>query len=223
MRRNALLDDEMTKFDQCPSARLYDSVRLCPCKSFQSSSRRETGSRFSVIPHHLPSMSSPKDSDSSPSTKAFSTGTHRTILHSALRPPPLSAIRSDWRALPPEAVPSPRSHIPSDQEIIDAITFVWCIHWNSFNTMDPAGLRARILAKHKSWHLLEKRVADVRNRALSDGRLRQPSWEVGVRMQPSMEEVHRREHSYAFDPHWRSARLAQVCKLRRSFEITSGT
>lgn len=88
--------------------------------------------------------------------------------------------------------------------------------------MNPAGLRARILAKHRSWHLLEKRVADVRNRALADGRLRQPSWEVGVRMQPSIEEVRRREHSYDFDPHWRSARPAQVCKLRRSFEITSG-
>jgi hypothetical protein len=213
----------MTKFNHCPPPRLYESVRFCPCKSFQSSSRG-TGHRFSVIPHHLPSMSSLKDSNSSPSTKA-STGTHPTISHSApfLLPPPLSVVRTDWRALPPEATPSPRSRIPSDQEIIDAITFVWCIHWNSFSTMNPAGLRARILAKHRSWHLLEKRVADVRSRALADGRLRQPSWEVGVRMQPSMEEVRKREHSYDFDSHWRSARPAQVCKLRRSFEITSGT
>ena len=89
--------------------------------------------------------------------------------------------------------------------------------------MDPAGLRARILAKHRSWHLLEKRIADVRSRALADGRLRQPAFEVGLRMQPSMEEVHRREHAYNFDPHWRSARRAQASKLLRSFEITSGT
>ncbi|KAI9441754.1 hypothetical protein H4582DRAFT_2097057 [Lactarius indigo] len=163
----------------------------------------------------------PKDSQLlSPSSKALSTPPTITSL---LLPPPLSSDRrTDWRALPPCASPSPRSHIPSDEEVIEAIAFVWCIHWNSFSTMDAAGLRARILAKRPSWHLLEKRVADVRSRALADGRLRQPAFEVGLRMQPSMDEVRLREHAYDFDPHWRSARRAYVCKLLKSFEITSG-
>jgi hypothetical protein len=127
-----------------------------------------------------------------------------------------------WRPLPPGACPSPRSHIPTDEEIIAAIAFVWCIHWNSFSTMDPDGLCARILAKHPSWHLLEKRVGDVRSHALADGRLRRPVFEAGVRMKPSMEEVRLREHAYDFDPRWRSAKRAQAGKLRYSFEITSG-
>lgn len=172
----------------------------------------------------LTSMSSlHKDPESSsPSTKGLSTPPTLSYSASFLLPPPLSDRRTDWRALPPGAYPSPRSHIPSDKEIIDAIAFVWCIHWNSFSTMDPAGLRARILAKHPSWHLLEKRVADVRSHALTDGRLRRPAFEVGLRMQPSTEDVRLREHAYAFDPHWRSARRALPCKLLESFEITSG-
>ncbi len=89
--------------------------------------------------------------------------------------------------------------------------------------MDPRGLCARILAKHPSWHLLEKRVADVRSRALLDGRLRRPEFEAGLKMQPSTEEVRLREYAYDFDPRWRSARPAQAGKLTRSFEITSGT
>ena len=89
--------------------------------------------------------------------------------------------------------------------------------------MDPGGLCARILAKHPSWNLLEKRVADVRSRALADGRLRRPEFEAGLRMQPSMEDVRLREHAYDFDPRWRSARPAQAGKLTGSFEITSGT
>ncbi|KAH9022449.1 hypothetical protein EDB84DRAFT_496531 [Lactarius hengduanensis] len=164
-------------------------------------------------------MSTLKDSESR-SSKALSTPGTITSFH---LPPPLSLDRrTDWRALPPDASPSPRSHIPSDEEIIEAIAFVWCIHWNSFSTMDAAGLRARILAKRPSWHLLEKRVANVRSRALADGRLRRPAFEVGLRMEPSMDEVRLREHAYDFDPHWRSARHAHVCKLLKSFEITSG-
>lgn len=89
--------------------------------------------------------------------------------------------------------------------------------------MDPRGLCARIIAKHPSWNLLEKRVADVRARALADGRLRRPDFEAGLRMQPSKEEVRLREYTYDFDPRWRSARPAQVGKLTSSFEITSGT
>lgn len=158
-----------------------------------------------------------------PSSKSINTFSALSHSASCLLPPPLSERRTNWRALPPDACPSPRSHIPSDEEIIDAIAFVWCIYWNSFSTMDPAGLRARILAKHTSWDLLERRVADVRYRALTDGRLRRPAFEVGLRMQPSLEEVLLREHAYDFDPRWRSARRAQVCKLQRSFEITSGT
>jgi hypothetical protein len=88
--------------------------------------------------------------------------------------------------------------------------------------MDPGGLCARILAKHPSWHLLEKRVADVRSHAIADGRLRRPVFEAGVRMKPSLEEVRLREHAYDFDPRWRSAKRAQAGKLRYSFEITSG-
>ncbi|KAH9042891.1 hypothetical protein EDB83DRAFT_1598328 [Lactarius deliciosus] len=84
------------------------------------------------------------------------------------------------------------------------------------------GFAARILAKRPSWHLLEKRVANVRSRAVADGRLRRPAFEVGLRMQPSMDEVRLREHAYDFDPYWRSARRAHVCKLLKSFEITSG-
>lgn len=142
--------------------------------------------------------------------------------HSAsLTVPPISNL-SLWRPLPPGAWPSPRSHIPTDEEVIAAIAFVWCIHWNSYSTMNPAGLRARILAKHPSWHLLEKRVADVRRRALADGHLRRPAFETGLRMQPSMEEVRLREHSYRFDPRWRTARPAQAKKLTGSFEITCG-
>ncbi|KAH8994551.1 hypothetical protein EDB92DRAFT_288586 [Lactarius akahatsu] len=161
----------------------------------------------------------PKNSESR-SSKALSTPGTITSFH---LPPPLSLDRrTDWRALPPDASPSPRSHIPSDEEIIEAIAFVWCIHWNSFSTMDAAGLRARILAQRPSWHLLEKRVANVRSRALADGRLRRPAHEVGLRMQPSMDEVRLREHAYDFDPQWRSARRAHVCKLLKSFEITSG-
>ena len=89
--------------------------------------------------------------------------------------------------------------------------------------MDPGGLCARILAKHTSWHLLEKRVADVRSRGLADGRLCRPEFEAGLRMQPSTEDVRMREHAYYFDPRWRSARPAQAGKLTGSFEITSGT
>ena len=132
-------------------------------------------------------------------------------------------VHALWRPLPPGACPSPRSHIPTDEEIITAITYVWCIHWNSFSTMDSSGLCARILANHPSWHLLEKRIADVRARALADGRLHRPAFETGLRMQPSMEEVRLREHAYDFDPRWRSMKPAQAGKLRSSFEITSGT
>jgi hypothetical protein len=89
--------------------------------------------------------------------------------------------------------------------------------------MDSSGLCARILANHPSWHLLEKRIADVRSRALADGRLHRPAFEMGLRMQPSMEEVRLREHAYDFDPRWRSMKPAQAGKLRSSFEITSGT
>ncbi|KAH9980667.1 hypothetical protein BJV74DRAFT_97541 [Russula compacta] len=89
--------------------------------------------------------------------------------------------------------------------------------------MDPAGLCPRILAKHPSWHLCEKRIADIRSRALADGRLRRPAFEAGIRMQPSMEEVRLREHTYNFDPRWRSASRAQASKLTNSFEIVSGT
>jgi hypothetical protein len=137
--------------------------------------------------------------------------------------PPALDVQALWRPLPPGAFPSPRSHIPTDDEIISAIAYVWCIHWNSFSTMNPHGLCARILANHPSWHLLEKRVADVRCRALADGRLHRPAFEAGLRMKPSMEEVRLREHAYDFDPRWRSARPAQAAKLRSSFEITSGT
>ena len=131
--------------------------------------------------------------------------------------------RIHWRPLPPGASPSPRSHIPTDEEVVSAIAYVWCIHWNSFSTMDSAGLRARILAKQPSWHLLDNRVADIRARALADGRLRRPAFEAGLRMQPSMEEVRLREHAYDFDPRWRTAKRAQAKKLVGSFEITSGT
>jgi hypothetical protein len=129
----------------------------------------------------------------------------------------------NWRPLPPGALPSPRSHIPTDEEVISAIAYVWCIHWNSFSTMDSAGLRARILARQPSWHLLDNRVADIRARALADGRLRRPAFEAGLRMQPSMEEIRLREHAYDFDPRWRTAKRAQAKKLAGSFEITSGT
>jgi hypothetical protein len=88
--------------------------------------------------------------------------------------------------------------------------------------MDSAGLRARILARQPSWHLLDNRVADIRARALADGRLRRPAFEAGLRMQPSMEEVRLREHAYDFDPRWRRAKRAQAKKLTGSFEITSG-
>jgi hypothetical protein len=147
----------------------------------------------------------------------------RSATFPASPAPPAPDLHILWRPLPPGAWPSPRSHIPTDEEVISAIAFVWCIHWNSFSTMDPAGLRARILAKHPSWHLLEKRIADLRSRALADGRLRRPAFEAGLRMQPSTEEVRLREHAYHFDPRWRTARRAQVKKLTRSFEITSGT
>ncbi|KAH9976302.1 hypothetical protein BGW80DRAFT_1292731, partial [Lactifluus volemus] len=106
----------------------------------------------------------------------------------------------NWRPLPPGALPSPRSHIPTDEEVISAIAYVWCIHWNSFSTMDSAGLRARILARQPSWHLLDNRVADIRARALADGRLRRPAFEAGLRMQPSMEEIRLREHAYDLIP-----------------------
>jgi hypothetical protein len=136
---------------------------------------------------------------------------------------PVPDLRTLWRPLPPDALPSPRSYIPTDEDVISAIAFVWCIHWNSFSTMDPAGLRARILAKHPSWHLLERRVIDIRTRALADGRLCRPAFEAGLRMQPSMEEIRLREHAYDFDPRWRTARCAQVKRLTHSFEIASGT
>jgi hypothetical protein len=136
---------------------------------------------------------------------------------------PTPDICALWRPLPPGAWPPPRSHIPTDEEIIKAIAYVWCIHWNSFSTMDPGGLCARILAYRPSWNLLEKRVADVRRRALADGRLHRPAFETGLTMQPSMEEVRLREHAYDFDPRWRSVRPAQAGKLRSAFEITSGT
>jgi hypothetical protein len=147
----------------------------------------------------------------------------RALRFNAFSMPPALDVQTLWRPLPPGAFPSPRSHIPTEEEIISAITYVWCIHWNSFSTMNPHGLCARILANHPSWHLLEKRVADVRCRALADGRLHRPAFEAGLRMKPSMEEVRLREHAYDFDPRWRSARPAQAAKLRSSFEITSGT
>ena len=89
--------------------------------------------------------------------------------------------------------------------------------------MDPGGLCARILAYHRSWHLLKKRVADVHGHALADGRLHRPALKTGLRMQPSIEEVRLREHAYDFDPRWWSTKPAQAGKLRSSFEITSGT
>ena len=169
-------------------------------------------------------MFPPKDSAyglqvSTRSTPSSSRAAHPTSLPA----PPKPDIHALWRPLPPGAIPSPRSHIPTDEEIIAAIAFVWCIHWNSFSTMDPRGLCARIIAKHPSWNLLEKRVADVRGRALADGRLRRPDFETGLRMRPSTEEVRLREYAYDFEPRWRSARPAQAGKLTGSFEITSGT
>jgi len=164
-------------------------------------------------------MSLPKDpAESQTPAKGMSTPA-RVFSIPASRVPDISR----WRPLPPGAVPSPRSHIPTEEELIAAIAYVWCIHWNSFSTMDAGGLCARILAKHPSWNLLEKRVSDVRSRALADGRLHRPAFETGLRMKPSMEEVRLREHSYTFDPHWRSARRAQVGRVRSSFEISSGT
>ncbi|KAI0264132.1 hypothetical protein BC834DRAFT_271648 [Gloeopeniophorella convolvens] len=136
--------------------------------------------------------------------------------------PPPPDIRSLWRALPPGPCPSPRSHDPTDREIIGAIATVWCLYWNSFSTMDAAGLRIRILAKHPSWNLSEKRVQSVRKSALADGRLRRPAFEANIRMQPTAEEVCAREHAYEFDPLWRMVGRAQVCELLGSFEITSG-
>lgn len=159
----------------------------------------------------------------SESTPSVSTPTTLPHSPSCILLLPLSDRRADWRALPPDACPSPRSHIPTDEEIINAIAFVWCIYCNSFSTMDPAGLRIRILARHPSWHLLERRVGDVRSRALADGRLRRPAFEAGLCMRPSLEDVRRRERAYNFDPRWGCARRAQACKLLRSFEITSGT
>ena len=169
-------------------------------------------------------MSLPKEpvSESQTPTKGVPTSPNRSPSNS-FPIPPAPDMHALWRPLPPGACPSPRSHIPTDEEIIAAITYVWCIHWNSFSTMDPGGLCARILANHTSWHLLEKRVADVRSRALADGRLHRPAFETGLRMQPSMEEVRLREHAYDFDPRWRSTRPAQAGKLRSTFEITSGT
>jgi len=169
-------------------------------------------------------MPPPQDTAIGSQTPTRSTPSFSKVVHpTSLPAPPTPNIHALWRPLPPGAIPSPRSHIPTDEEIIAAIAFVWCIHWNSFSTMDPRGLCARIIAKHPSWHLLEKRVADVRGRALADGRLRRPDFEAGLRMQPSIEEVRMREYTYDFDPRWRSARPAQVGKLTRSFEITSGT
>ena len=169
-------------------------------------------------------MSLPKDSTTGSQTSTKNTPSSSKVAHpTSLPAPPRPDIHALWRPLPPGAIPSPRSHIPTDEEIIAAIAFVWCIHWNSFSTMDPRGLCARILAKHPSWNLLDKRVADVRSRALADGHLRRPDFEAGLRMQPSNEEVRLREYAYDFDPRWRSARPAQAEKLTRSFEITSGT
>lgn len=169
-------------------------------------------------------MLPPKDSANGLHTPTRSTPSSSKVSHpTSLPAAPTPNIPALWRPLPPGAIPSPRSHIPTDEEIIAAIAFVWCIHWNSFSTMDPRGLCARIIAKHPSWNLLEKRVADVRGRALSDGRLHRPDFEAGLRMQPSTEEVRLREYAYDFDPRWRSARPAQAGKLTRSFEITSGT
>ena len=169
-------------------------------------------------------MSLTKDSASGSQAPAKSIlSTSKAVQPTSLPVSPTPNIHALWRPLPPGASPSPRSHLPTDDEIIAAIAFVWCIHWNSFSTMDAGGLCARILAKHPSWHLLEKRVADVRDRALADGRLRRPEFEAGLRMQPSMEDVRLREHAYDFDPRWRSARPAQAGKLTSSFEITSGT
>jgi hypothetical protein len=169
-------------------------------------------------------MLPPKDSANGLQAPARSAPSSSKLAHPTSLPPlPTPDIRALWRPLPPGAIPSPRSHIPTDEEIIAAIAFVWCIHWNSFSTMDPRGLCARIIAKHPSWHLLERRVADVRGRALADGRLRRPDFEAGLRMRPSTEEVRLREYTYDFDPRWRSARPAQAGKLTRSFEITSGT
>ena len=169
-------------------------------------------------------MFTPKDSANGLQTPTRSTPSYSKVAHpTSLLAPPRQDIHALWRPLPPGAIPSPRSHIPTEEEIVAAIAFVWCIHWNSFSTMDPRGLCARIVAKHPSWHLLEKRVDDVRGRALADGRLRRPDFEAGLRMQPSTEEVRLREYAYDFDPRWRSARPAQAGKLTRSFEITSGT
>lgn len=169
-------------------------------------------------------MFPPKDSANRLQNPTRSTpSSSKVARHTSLPALPTPDIRALWRPLPPGAIPSPRSHIPTDEEIIAAIAFVWCIHWNSFSTMDPRGLCARIIAKHPTWHLLEKRVADVRRRALADGRLRRPDFEAGLRMRPSLEEVRLREYAYDFDPRWRSARPAQAGKLTRSFEITSGT
>lgn len=168
-------------------------------------------------------MFPPKDSPNGLQTSRSTPSSSKVACPMSLAGPPTPDIHALWRPLPPGAIPSPRSHIPTDEEIIAAIAFVWCIHWNSFSTMDPRGLCARIIAKHPSWHLLEKRVADVRGRALADGRLRRPDFEAGLRMRPSTEEVRLREYAYDFDPRWRSARPAQAGKLTRSFEITSGT
>jgi hypothetical protein len=169
-------------------------------------------------------MLPPKDSANGLQAPTRSTPSSSRVAHPTSLPvPPTPDIHALWRPLPPGAIPSPRSHIPTDEEIIAAIAFVWCIHWNSFSTMDPRGLCARIIAKRPSWNLLEKRVGDVRGRALADGRLRRPDFEAGLRMRPSIEEVRLREYAYDFEPRWRSARPAQAGKLTRSFEITSGT
>jgi hypothetical protein len=68
--------------------------------------------------------------------------------------------------------------------------------------MDSAGLCARILARQLLWHLLDNRVADIRDHALANGHLCRPAFEAGLRMQPSMQEIRLREHAYNFDPCW---------------------
>ena len=168
------------------------------------------------------SLSKERGSDSQTLTKGLPIH-HNPSQSKSSPPPPAPDIHALWRPLPPGACLSPCLHIPTNEEIIAAITYMWCIHWNSFSTIDPGRLCARILAYHQSWHLLEKHVANVRGRALADGCLHRPAFETGLRMQPSMEEVRLREHAYDFDPCWWSTKPAQAGKLRSSFEITSGT
>ena len=96
-------------------------------------------------------------------------------------------IHALWHPLPPGACPSPRSHLPTDEEIIAAM-------------MNGAPTSSQNIHR---FHLgtclrIEKRVADVRGR---NHRWPSTSTRVRARMQPrlpSMEDMRLREHAYDF-------------------------